>query len=79
VSKANSLRVLVAQVFEIAADEVTDDLGPATFGQWGSLQHIQLVAAVEQAYGISLSPREIRSFSTVAELSDLVASKGIAT
>lgn len=78
-SKANPLRVVVAGVFEIAADEVTDDLGPATFGQWGSLQHIQLVAAVEQAYGIQLSPREIRSFSTVAELSDLLASKGMAT
>lgn len=78
-SDANSLRVLVGRVFEIPADEVTDDLGPATFGQWGSLQHIQLVAAVEQAYGISLSPREIRSFSTVAELSNLVASKGVAT
>ncbi|HUA28994.1 MAG TPA: acyl carrier protein [Streptosporangiaceae bacterium] len=78
-SEVNSLRSVVAGVFEVAAEEITDDLGPATFGRWGSLQHIQLVAAVEQAYGIHLSPREIRSFSTVAELNDIVASKGIAT
>lgn len=78
-SKANSLKAVVAKVFEISAEEVTDDLGPATFGQWGSLQHIQIVAGVEQAYGISLSPREIRSFGTVAELSNILASKGIAT
>ena len=77
--KANSLQAVVAQVFEISAEEVTDDLGPATFGQWGSLQHIQIVAGVEQAFGIRLSPREIRSFGTVAELSSILASKGIAT
>jgi acyl carrier protein len=64
-------------VLEIEADEVTDDLGPATSGQWSSLRHIQLVAAIEQAYNICLSPREIRSFSTYSELSDIVASKGI--
>jgi acyl carrier protein len=71
--------MLVAEVLEIQADEVTDDLGPAISGQWGSLQHIQLVAAVEHAYDIRLSPREIRSFSTFAELSDIVARKGITT
>jgi acyl carrier protein len=75
----SSLQALVAQVLEITADEVTDDLGPATSGRWGSLKHIQIVAAVEQAYNIRLSPREIRSFSTFAELSDIVASKEAAT
>lgn len=78
-SDASSLRALVARVLAIEVDEVTDDLGPATFGRWGSLQHIQLVAAVEHAYDIRLSPREIRSFRTFAELSGIVVAKGIAT
>jgi acyl carrier protein len=74
-----SLRAIVAHVLEIDVAEITDDLGPATSGQWSSLRHIQLVAAIEQAYDIRLSPREIRSFSTYAELSEIVASKGITT
>jgi acyl carrier protein len=49
-----SLRAIVAQVLEIDVDEVTDDLGPATTGQWNSLRHIQLAAAVERAYAIRL-------------------------
>jgi acyl carrier protein len=70
---------LAAEVLEITADELTDDLGPASFGQWTSLKHLQLVAAVERAYGIRLSPREIRSFNTLGGLAGLIASKGIET
>jgi len=68
---------LAAEVLEITPDELADDLGPASFGQWTSLKHLQLVAAVERAYGICLSPREIRSFHTLGELARLIASKGI--
>ena len=71
------MRTIVAQVLELEPDEITDDLGPATAGQWNSLRHVQLVAAIEQAYDIRLSPREIRSFSTYSELSHIVAAKGI--
>jgi acyl carrier protein len=71
-----SLRAIVARVLEMKADEITDDLGPATSGRWDSLRHVQLVAAIEQAYKIRLSPREIRSFSTYSELTGIVASKG---
>lgn len=73
----SSLRAIVAEVMKIDVDDVTDDLGPATTGQWNSLRHIQLVDAVERAYDIRLSPREIRSFSTYFELRELVSRKGI--
>jgi acyl carrier protein len=73
---ASSLRSLVAEVLEIRAEDISDDLGPATFGRWTSLKHIELVAAVEHAYGIRFSPREIRSFSTFGELLGIVSGKG---
>jgi acyl carrier protein len=76
--RLSSLRAIVADVLEIEADEITDDLGPATSGQWNSLRHIQLVAAIEREYNICLSPREMRSFSTYSELADIVTNKGIA-
>ena len=76
---ANDLVAVVGQIMEIPPDRVTDDVGPATSGQWTSLKHIQLVAAVEDAYDVRLTPREIRSIRTVGQLRDILASKGVVT
>jgi acyl carrier protein len=76
---ANDLLAVVGQILEIPLDRVTDDVGPATSGQWTSLKHIQLVAAVEDAYDVRLTPREIRSIRTVGQLRGILASKGVVT
>ena len=68
---------VVAEVLGLPAEGVNDDMGPATFGQWTSLRHIQHVAAMEDAYGVHFSPREVRSVRTVGGLRDILGSKGI--
>lgn len=67
---------IVATVLAIPEQAVADDLGPARLGQWTSLRHIQLVAAMEDEYGIKFAAREIRSLRTVGELRELVRAKG---
>jgi acyl carrier protein len=71
------LAIVVAQVLQIPVEEFNDDLGLSSLGQWTSLKHIQLVAAIEDAYSVRFSPREIRSFSTVGGLRDILINKGI--
>lgn len=66
---------IVATVLEIPEQAVVDELGPALLGQWTSLRHIRLVAAMEDAYGIKFASREIRSLRTVGELRELVRTK----
>lgn len=68
---------VVAEVMGLPVERVSDDVGPATFGQWTSLRHIQLVAAIEDTYGVHFSPREVRSVRTVGGLRDILGSKGI--
>jgi acyl carrier protein len=72
---ATELHVIVARVLDLPAGDVHDEMGPKTVGQWTSLRHIQLIAAVEDAYGIRLNPREIRSVRSVSQLRALVLSK----
>lgn len=72
---ASELDGIVAQVLGVPPGDVHGGMGPKTAGQWTSLKHIQLIAAVEDAYGIRLSPREIRSVRTVSQLRSLVLSK----
>lgn len=43
--------------------------------EWDSLTHIQLVVAVEKAFGIRFSSKEILSWANVGDLVDGVAAK----
>lgn len=72
-------RQLVGKVLKIPVDELGDDIACDALGQWNSLQHVQLVAGAEDIYRVRFSPREIRSFRTVAGLRAILSSKGIVT
>ncbi len=69
---------LVADVLDVPVAEVHPGTGPATAAQWVSLRHLQIVAAVEDAYGVSLTPREIRGIRSVGDLSALLARRDVA-
>lgn len=69
---------LVADVLEVPVDHIDSQTGPATTAAWVSLRHIRIVAAVEDAYGITVTPREIRGIKSVADLRDLLQQRGVA-
>jgi acyl carrier protein len=68
---------LVADVLELPVDQVDARTGPATAAAWVSLRHLQILAAVEDAYGIAVTPREIRAVKSVADLRELLARRGV--
>ncbi|MCG5216562.1 acyl carrier protein [Streptosporangium sp. KLBMP 9127] len=70
---------IVAEVLETDAGEVVDDATPATLGGWTSLRHVQLVVTLEEAYGLSFSREEIRSFKSVGHIREILARKGVGT
>jgi acyl carrier protein len=73
----HKLHDVVKRVLKISTEELADESAFNSLGYWNSLQHVQLVAAVEDVYGIQLSPREIRTFRTVGGLRQILSDKGI--
>lgn len=73
------LKEIVKSILNMPMEDHGDNPAYDSLGHWSSLQHVQLVAAVEDAYSVRLSAREIRSFRTVGELRQILTTKGIVT
>lgn len=68
---------IVAGVLEVDPTEITDDANPDTLPTWTSLRHLQVVAALEDNYGLSLSYREIRGLRSVGAIRTLLKENGV--
>lgn len=62
-------------VFDIPSVEVSDRTTAEDIEEWDSLSHIQLVVAVEKAFGIKFTSREIMRWRNVGEMVDSIISK----
>lgn len=55
--------------------ELTDETTAEDVEGWDSLSHVQLVAALEEAFGIEFKSREILSWDNVGDLIDSIEKK----
>lgn len=69
---------LVAELLELPAAEIGPDTGPATTGEWVSLRHLKIIAAVEDTYGVTFTPREIRGVRSVGDLREFLRGRDVA-
>ncbi|MFC1807524.1 acyl carrier protein [Candidatus Omnitrophota bacterium] len=51
---------VMASVLGVEENQISEDTSPDTVETWDSLQHMNLVAALEEEFKISLSDEEIR-------------------
>ncbi len=70
---AQRVREIVAEVFSLPVDKVTDELGPHKLRAWDSLGQIRLVLALEDGFTFRHDPREANAVKSVGELIGMVA------
>lgn len=75
----NDILSKVEDIFreELEVDDLqlTDETTADDVEEWDSLSHVQLVVALEKAFGIKFSSREILSWDNVGNLIDCIAGK----
>jgi acyl carrier protein len=65
----------VADVFQIPLESVRPETSPDTIGTWDSLQHLNLVLALEQEFGLQFTPEEIEQLLSVELIEALLDEK----
>ena len=71
----DQLHEIVADIFDLRSENVSDELTPEDVALWDSLNHLKLITAVEQAYGIQFTMAEMQSVDRISKLRSLVESR----
>jgi acyl carrier protein len=71
----DSIRSIAADVLGVPADRITGDTSPQSMENWDSVQHLNLVLAVEHAFGVMFEPEELDQMKSVGQIVQLVERK----
>ena len=67
---------LLAEVLQMNAAAITDDLAMKDVDAWDSLKHMELVVSLEQAFDTQLTFDEIVAMQSVSEIKRVLRAKG---
>jgi acyl carrier protein len=71
-STFEQVRNVASDIFGIPADKVTADSSPETIENWDSMQHLNLVLAIEEKFGVQLEPEDIEQMKNIGAVAALV-------
>jgi len=73
----SSLRDILADILEIAPEQVTSDLTIGMVDSWDSFRHLQAILAIEGEYGIQFDMQRIPELTSVYLLQSELEKKGV--
>lgn len=75
----NEIYERLSEIFSEVFDEeltVTADTTSNDIEDWDSLSHITLIAAIEDAFGLRFSMKEVVGMANVGELAQIISARG---
>lgn len=71
----NDVRGIAADIFEMDPQALNAASSPEQVEKWDSIQHLNLVLALEGKYGIAFEPEEMEQMTNLGEIATLVGTK----
>lgn len=78
-SVLDQVRLMAADIFNVPLENVGAESSPDTIENWDLLQHLNLVLALEQHFGLEFVPEEIEQMLSIELISMLVEEKLLRT
>jgi len=78
VADTDRLTKLIAQVLRLKPAEIVDSLDMEDAGTWDSLSHMELIASIEDAFGVELTADEIVAMRSVQQIKAVLRGKSVA-
>ncbi len=71
-STFEQVRNVASDIFGIPADKIVAESSPETIETWDSMQHLNLVLAIEEKFGVQLEPEDIEKMKSIGAIAALV-------
>jgi acyl carrier protein len=71
----DQVRSIAAGLFDIPKSQVTPDLTPANVEAWDSVQQLNLMLELDQAFGVRLEPEDMEQMQSIGQIVQLIERK----
>lgn len=71
-STLERVRSVASDIFGVPVDKITAESSPQTIDNWDSMQHLNLVLAIEEKFGVQLDPEDIEQMKNIGAVATLV-------
>jgi acyl carrier protein len=71
----DQVRTAAADVLRVAPERITEASTPEDIESWDSVEHLNLILALETQFGIEFEPEEIDRMKSIGQIALLVESK----
>lgn len=69
------LSAIAADIFQVAPRRITRESSPDTIESWDSLQHLNLILALEQRFGLEFEPEEMERMISIDAILSILEEK----
>ncbi len=66
---------MASDLFGVPAERITATSSPETLENWDSVQHLNLVLALEEKFGLQLSPEEVEQMKSIGDTAKIIETK----
>lgn len=67
------LREILSDILDLDPEQIADDFSRDDESGWDSMAHLRLITAVEQAFGIKFTMREIEEIRSYGDFCERIA------
>ena len=71
-STFEQVRNIASDIFGVSVDKIKAESSPETIETWDSMQHLNLVLAIEEKFGMQLEPEDIEQMKDIGAVAALV-------
>ena len=71
----DKLRAIVARVFDIRLEDVTDQLERGKLEIWDSLNHLLLISEIENEMKVQFTTEEVLEINTFKDIREILSKK----
>lgn len=69
------VRRLASELFDVPVAQIAAESSAVTLEHWDSVQHLNLVLALEEEFGVKFEPEDMLKMQTIGQVTEAVVNK----